>query len=226
MSALIIGSESQERSILALAMAWLNNDTSQIESPKAFTSVWQSNPADLIFLLDNPSYNTCEIVREIRRNAIVPLLLITDRTGEYQHVELYDAGCDQVITRPFSPRILARIARSHLLHSTSLPLAALPTIKLANIVLSPPDRTIRIAGQPEIRLSQLEFAIVHLLIINRGRLLTAEHIGRQVWQFASGTEPQLVRGVVQRIRKKIEPDPSQPRYLQTGDAGGYRWTIE
>jgi DNA-binding response OmpR family regulator len=102
-----------------------------------------------------------------------------------------------------------------------MPLFSLPTLSLAGLTLDPATRTVQISGLPSRRLTHLEFRLLYTLMIHRGQVLPTETIVEQVWGYSGQGDRDLVRGLVRRLRAKVEPDPSSPRYVLTVPGVGY-----
>jgi DNA-binding response OmpR family regulator len=92
--------------------------------------------------------------------------------------------------------------------------------------LDPATRTIEVAGQQPHRLTQLEFRLLFVLMTNRGQVIPTDVIVERVWGYAGQGERDLVRGLVSRLRRKMEPNPDQPRYIETVQGVGYRFIAD
>jgi DNA-binding response OmpR family regulator len=146
---------------------------------------------------------------------------IVSQVGEETHYELLEAGADLVIPRPFSARLLIAQVRALLRRSGGVPLSSLPILSLANLTLDPATRTVQVTGQPSRRLTHLEFRLLYALMIHRGQVLPTETIVEQVWGYTGQGDKELVRGLVHRLRTKVELDPGNPRYILTIPGVGY-----
>jgi DNA-binding response OmpR family regulator len=103
---------------------------------------------------------------------------------------------------------------------------AVPTLDMKVITLDPATRTVRLAqGAPQ-RLTQLEFRLLYLLMTNRGQVLPTEVIVERVWGYSGEVDRDLVRGLISRLRKKIEVDPDQPLFIQTVPGIGYLFSLD
>jgi DNA-binding response OmpR family regulator len=100
-------------------------------------------------------------------------------------------------------------------------LFSLPSLSLAGLTLDPASRSVQLEGRPPRRLTHLEFRLLYTLMIHRGQVLTPETIVEQVWGFEGKGDKELVRGLVRRLRTKVEPEPGVPRYILTSPGVGY-----
>ena len=133
--------------------------------------------------------------------------------------EALDAGADDYVTKPFgNEELLARL-RAVLRRAGEDP--AEPAIEVGDLVVDVADHRVLRDGE-EIHLTPIEFDLLRVLALNRGRLVTQRQLLRDVWGPAYETETHYLRVHVAHIRAKIEPDPARPRYLVTDPGVGYR----
>jgi len=181
---------------------------------------WDEEPADFIILaLRRPA--PLEAVREVRRIAIVPLVVIVDRITEDEHVTLLDAGADWVSERPYSARLLVGYAKVLARRAFGVTRTSLPLLSHEELQLDPAARTVRVGENQPQRLSQLEFRLLHTLMVHRGQVLPTETIVEHVWGYTGEGDRSLVRGLINRLRMKIEPNPNNPQYIRTVPRVGY-----
>jgi DNA-binding response OmpR family regulator len=160
-------------------------------------------------------------VRRIRNETAVPIIVIVDRAEESVHCRLLECGADLVVQRPYSARLLIAQVRALLRRAGGVPLFSLPTLSIAGLSLDPTTRTAQVAGQPPKRLTHLEFRLLYTLMIHSGQVLPTETIVEQVWGYEGRGDKELVRGLVRRLRAKIEPEPHEPQYILTAPGIGY-----
>jgi DNA-binding response OmpR family regulator len=181
---------------------------------------WDEEPADFIILaLRRPT--PLEAVREVRRIAIVPLIVIVDRITEDEHVTLLDAGADWVSERPYSARLLVGYAKVLARRAFGVTRTSMPLLSHEELQLDPAARTVRVGENQPQRLSQLEFRLLHTLMVHRGQVLPTETIVEHVWGYTGEGDRSLVRGLINRLRMKIEPNPNNPQYIRTVPRVGY-----
>lgn len=161
------------------------------------------------------------LIRRVRGQTEVPLIVVVDPIAEEDHCALLEAGADLVVPRPFSARLLIAQVRALLRRAGSVPLFSLPTLSLAGLTLDPATRTVEVEGRPPQRLTHLEFRLLYTLMIHRGQVLPAETIVERVWGYSGQGDRELVRGLISRLRAKVETDPKSPRYILTVPGVGY-----
>lgn len=176
---------------------------------------------DLVVLdLGLPGIDGIEVIRGLRGWTSVPVIVLSVREAERDKVAALDAGADDYVTKPFGmDELLARLR-------AALRRAA-PGEDEAEVVT--PDFTVDLAakrvttGAGEVRLTPTEWAIVELLVRNPGRLVSQRQLLQSVWGPQYGTETNYLRVYMAQIRRKLEPDPSRPRYFVTEARMGYRF---
>lgn len=182
---------------------------------------------DIILLdLGLPDIDGMEVLKEIRRWAVTPIIIISARNLEAEKVSALDAGADDYITKPFgNEELLARI-RTALRHRRQ-PLQAdtgTPVYCAKGLKIDFDKRRVFI-GEKEIRLTQIEYKLVSLLAENAGRVITYEAIIRDIWGPHADTNNQILRVNMANIRRKIEKNPATPQYIFTEVGVGY-WMLE
>ncbi|MBR4888360.1 MAG: response regulator transcription factor [Clostridia bacterium] len=183
-----------------------------------------SHCPDLVILdLGLPDVDGINIIQAVREWSRMPIVVVSARTHEKDKVAALDMGADDYITKPFgSEELLARI-RTALRHAAgSLQDAPLTGVfRAGELEVDYDKRRVYIAGQ-DARLTQNEFRIVALLSRYAGRVLTYDHIIREVWGPNSGGDNQILRVNMANIRRKIEKNPAEPVYIFTEIGVGYR----
>ncbi|HIP70322.1 MAG TPA: response regulator transcription factor, partial [Anaerolineae bacterium] len=130
---------------------------------------------------------------------------------------------DLVLQRPISPRILSRYARIFLRRGGSVPVSLLSPVQISAVQLDPNTRTVTTPNQGTKRLTPLEFRLLYLLMSNPGQVIPLETIIERVWGYSGDGNRELVRGLVRRLRRKIEPNPAHPQYIFNHPGLGYRF---
>lgn len=220
MNALLLTDNAQDEAILshALRLAGLQVNTSQ--DIKTALHRWIAHPADLLLVALHLQDATAA-VREIRRVAIVPLILIIEPGGENLHVNLVQAGVDWVIERPYNVRYLIAYTQALLRRSNEVARDALPSLRHEMLHLDPGRRTVQLGSARPQRLSQLEFRLLHTLMVHKGQVLPTDIIVEHVWGYTGEGDRSLVRGLINRLRVKIETDPNNPTFICTVPRVGY-----
>jgi two-component system KDP operon response regulator KdpE len=180
-------------------------------------------PPDLIVLdLGLPDLDGTEVCRRIRETSKVPIIVLSARGSEADKVRALDLGADDFVTKPFGPEeLLARI-RVALRRVVSDSGEASGQLQAGDLTIDY-DRRRVVRGGDEIRLTPKEFELLSLLAKNHDRVLTHRAILKAVWGPNAVNQPEHLWALVAQLRKKIEPDPTAPRYLLSEPWVGYRF---
>ena len=183
-------------------------------------------PADLIVLdLGLPDLEGTEVCRRVRAQSAVPILVLSARGAEADKVNALDLGADDYVTKPFGPEeLLARI-RVALRRVMSDEGTEKGLLRAGDLTIDY-DRRRVLRGDMEIRLTPKEFELLSMLARNHNRVLTHRAILKEIWGTSAVEQPEHLWTLVAQLRKKIEPDPSNPRYLLSEPWVGYRFVTE
>ncbi|HET9372977.1 MAG TPA: response regulator transcription factor [Vicinamibacterales bacterium] len=179
-------------------------------------------PELIVLDLGLPEVPGTEVCRRIRASSKVPIIVLSARGGEGDKVNALDLGADDYVTKPFGPEeLLARIRVA--LRRVALAQEPETGVFRAGDLTIDYDRRRVLRQETEIRLTPKEFELVSLLARNHDRVLTHRAILRAVWGPNAVEQPEHLWTLVAQVRKKIEPDPSHPRYLLSEPWVGYRF---
>ena len=222
MQAVLISSHVDEASVLQVILHRAGFMVRSLRDLEQAIEEWPINPADLILIAvaEDPAKILAEL-KLLRAHSVVPILLISDILPDDDHVNFLEGGADIVIIRPYSVRTLLAQIRAILRRCSGIPFFALPTLTQKDVVLDPADRTVRVGEQEAKKLTQLEFRLLYTLMTHVGQIIPTEQIVEHVWGYSGEGNQILVRGLVQRVRSKVEPDPRQPQYIITELGIGY-----
>ena len=225
MEALLFCEFDDEASVLKNILQYAGLETRLIKHLSRAIDSWPEKPADLIFItLTETKY--LELVRQMRIHTVVPIVLLAEMLPEDVQVDLYESGVDLIVTKPYSVRLLLAKLRSLLRRTVGMPYFSLPTLKTGEINLDPETRSVQVLQGEAKKLTQLEFRLLYSLMTNVGHIIPTENIVEQVWGYQGEGNKELVRGLVQRLRSKVEPDPSNPKYIMTEQGIGYYFNRE
>ena len=185
-----------------------------------------ARPPDLIVLdLGLPDLEGTEVCRRIRTDSAVPIVVLSARGGEADKVSALDLGADDYITKPFGPEeLLARI-RVALRRVMSQDDPEVGRVRLGDLTIDY-DRHRVVRGEEEIRLTPKEFELLSFLGRNPDRVLTHRAILKAIWGPNAVNQSEHLWVLMAQLRKKVEPDPSRPRYLVSEPWVGYRFVTE
>ena len=182
---------------------------------------WTSEIPDLVVIdVDVSHQDRMDLYKRFRAVSVAPILLFLPAYHEIEILEAYEAGVDEVVIKPISPAIFLAKIMVWMRRSWMVPTAELIQVKAGKHRLDPARRCIVNPQGLEIRLTNLEFRLLHLLMSRPGHTFSVEDIIQAIWGGYGSGDQALLKNVVYRLRRKIEADPSHPVFLQTG-TGGY-----
>jgi two-component system KDP operon response regulator KdpE len=178
-------------------------------------------PDVMVLDLGLPDLEGAEVCRRVRSSSELPIIVLSARTADADKVATLDQGADDYVTKPFSPEeLLARI-RVALRRQYSDEQGESGQSQFGDLTIDYDLRRV-IRGGEEIRLTPKEFALLSLLARNAGRVLTHRVILKEIWGPLAVDHPEHLWVLVGQLRKKVESDPSEPRYVVSEPWVGYR----
>jgi two-component system, OmpR family, KDP operon response regulator KdpE len=219
---LVIDDEAQIRRFLRISLNAYGYEL--IEAVRGEEGIAQCAIAspDLVILdLGLPDMDGQEVIARIREWSKVPIIVLSVRAAEAEKVAALDHGADDYVTKPFGiHELLARVrAALRARRQDGLPPPAV--VEVGDLTIDIPRRRVRAAGV-EIKLSRKEFAILRLLAQHAGRIVTHQHLLREVWGPAYEKETHYLRIYIGHLRQKLGDDPADPRYISNEPGVGYR----
>lgn len=221
MYALLLAHNADESAILRLVLQRAGFASRITTDLDASIRDMQEKPSDLV-LLASKEQLAIEKIRELRALTEVPIVLVSKPIQEDLHVDILEAGVDLVIYRPFSARILISQLRALMRRAVGVSVFNLPNFTVGDLILDPSVRTVQVKEQPATHLTRLEFRLLYTLMVHRGQVLSTETLVERVWRYSGRGDRDLVRGLVKRLRAKIEPDSAHPIYILTIPGIGYK----
>ncbi len=192
------------------------------DGERALEVAARQHPDVVVLDLGLPGIDGVDVIRGLRGWSQVPIVVLSVRDREADKVAALDAGADDYVTKPFGmDELLARLR-------AALRRAA-PAEEEA--VVEAPDFAIDLAAKKvhrdgeEVRLTPTEWHVVEVLVRNRGRLVSQTQLLQEVWGPQYHDETNYLRVFMAQVRRKLEPEPSRPRYFITEPGMGYRFEI-
>ncbi|MDD5036353.1 MAG: response regulator [Methylococcaceae bacterium] len=218
---LLIEDDPQTRRFLKTSLGGRGWRIVEAESGKTGLSMAKSENPDLAILdLGLPDLDGVSVVRCLRLVSDLPILILSARTQERDKVEALDAGADDYLAKPFSTGELDARLRALLRRVVKAAING-ETFETGELKVDLARRKVFMAGN-EIRLTPIEYRILHLLIRHAGLVVTHRHLLKDVWGPDHVHDSHYLRIYMGQLRHKLEADPARPRYLLTEVGVGYR----
>lgn len=219
-----------EESIQKLLAAALERDgyrvVGALDAASGLLAVERDRP-DLVLLdVMLPDLSGREVCRRIRAGSSVPIIMVSALDDEVDKVVGLELGADDYITKPFGMRELRSRVKAALRRASLAPATADGAddrVEIDGVALDPGRRAVTVDGVP-VELTYVEFELLHMLMASRGRVYSRSQLLDGVWGSSDFREPRTVDVHVRHLREKIEPSPSEPRYIQTVRGVGYRFS--
>jgi two-component system KDP operon response regulator KdpE len=186
---------------------------------EAMAATVSARPDVIILDLGLPDIDGFEVTRRLREWTKIPIIVVSVRDHEDDKIAALDAGADDYLTKPFGVgELMARLRAA--LRRVASPEQE-PVYKSDQLIVDLAHREVTVAGQA-IYLTPTEYDILRILIQHAGKVLTHQQLIRSVWGGSMDVEPHLLRVNISNLRRKIEADPTRPRYVVTEPGVGYR----
>ena len=185
---------------------------------------WRSESPDLIVLdLNLPRLDGHKVCQQIRQESQTPIIMLTVRGEEDDIVRGLEMGADDYIVKPFSPRQLVARAEAVLRRSRAAAHARGP-ISVGRLTLDPGRSRVQWDDEATAQLTRLECRLLEALMLSAGQVVDSEALIDTIWG-PSGGDRAMLKQLVYRLRQKLEPEPSEPRYLQYVSGVGYVFEV-
>ncbi len=219
---LVCDDEPQIRRALGVNLTARGYDVDLAETGEQALELAARRHPDVVVLdLGLPGIGGVEVIHGLRGWTEVPIIVLSVREAEADKVAALDAGADDYVTKPFGmDELLARL-RAALRRATPAEEAA--TIETADFTIDLVAKKVRDANGSEIRLTPTEWQIIEVLVRNAGKLVPQRRLLQDVWGPEYEKETNYLRVFLAQIRRKLEPNPSRPKYFITEPGMGYRF---
>jgi two-component system KDP operon response regulator KdpE len=223
---LIIEDEKPIRTFLRASLDGEGHDIVEAETGReglAQAAMWV--PELVILDLGLPDMDGLQVIRELREWSQVPILILSAREQERDKVSALDAGADDYLTKPFGIRELLARVRVALRHAAQLGKEEGDQFSVGELTVDLGARRVLLAGK-DLHLTPIEYKLLTTLVRHAGKVLTHRFLLKEVWGPQKVYDVQYLRVFMAGLRRKIESDPSHPRYLLTEQGVGYRFADE
>jgi DNA-binding response OmpR family regulator len=224
-SIMIVEDDPAVRDILKIALEREGMEVRAVENgEKALETFGSAGPPDLVLLdIMLPDIDGITLCQEFRRTSDVPIIMLTAREGERNVVVGLEVGADDYVTKPSSPAEVVSRVRANLRRRRMDARTAELRYEFPGLTIDLARRQVWAAGS-RVDLTTTEFEILAFLAAHPGWVRSREQIMRQLWDEEFYGDARSVDVHVQRVRKKIEPDRKNPRYIQTVRGAGYKFS--
>jgi DNA-binding response OmpR family regulator len=227
MLTLLFAPDPDEAAILTLILERAGFEVRLISEADRVAQAWEERPVELFFFaFADEKTLTPDYISKLRLENQAPIALLLERSEERRQISLIEAGADLIFVRPYSPRLLVAQLRALMRRSSGLPYFSLPSLSQSGLTLDPSKRSVQVGEHTSARLTQLEFRLLYALMTHPGRVVPSENLVEYVWGYGGEGSQGLVRGLISRLRSKIEPDPSNPRFIVNEAGIGYYFELE
>ena len=187
-------------------------------------ALWEREEPHLLILdIMMPRMDGLEVCQHVRKHSAVPIIVLTALDAESDKVTALDLGADDYLTKPFGVEELLARVRAVLRRTQWEGLQPASGIKrFGDLEIDLEGHVVRLRGA-EVRLSPTEFSVLKQLVASTGKVLTHRMLLQSIWGPEYGGEAEYLRVYINRLRQKLESDPTNPRYLLTEPGVGYRF---
>lgn len=221
--ALIISDDNEAAQIWGYILSLRGIEASSMASADSDSTGKRPEFAHDLIIIDRSSsqMDVTRLTRHTRTEATVPILILLPSDNENMMLEAYEAGADEVIAKPVSARVFMAKVTAWLRRSWTVPTSMLSSFQVGDLRLDPSQRQLVTSTGASVKLTSLEFRLLHLLMSHPNQVLESALIIDRVWGAMGGGDGVLLKNLIYRLRRKIEPDPGQPRYIQAILGEGY-----
>lgn len=194
-----------------------------VTGKEALTLFFANNPDIILLDLGLPDMDGMAVIQKIREQSNIPVIVISARSEESEKIQVLDLGADDYMTKPFHMgELLARI-RVVLRRQNNAANPDNPEVFICDYLTVDYQKGLVFVDNEEIHLTPMEYKLLKLLIANRGKVLTHKYILKQIWGYGEIGDAKNLRVFMASLRRKIEKDAANPRFILTQVGIGYRF---
>ncbi|ETA81212.1 response regulator [Youngiibacter fragilis] len=223
---LIVEDDKQIRNFINFSLTSQDYECIEATTGKeAINIIATHNLSAIILDLGLPDMSGMDIIRKVRSFSDIPIIVVSAHDQDHDKVEALDAGADDYLTKPFSIKeLLARIRV--IFRHFDVTKKDIPSVyRVGDLEIDMEKHKVSLEGR-EIHFTPMEYAVLTLLVKNAGKVLTHKYILKEVWGSDLESDMQSVRVFMANIRRKLENNPTKPRYILTEVGIGYRFADE
>nr|WP_315483484.1 two-component system response regulator KdpE [uncultured Undibacterium sp.] len=221
-SALLVEDEPQIRRFVRTALeeeGWQVNESSTLQ--RGLIDAGTRQPDLVILDLGLPDGDGIDFIKDVRRWSSVPIIVLSARVSEVEKIRALDAGADDYLTKPFGIGELQARVRATLRRQRQPGVDLSGIVQFGDVKIDMQARLVTKADEV-VHLTPTEFRLLNVLVNSAGRVVTNPQLLREVWGPSHGENGHYLRIYMRYLRQKLEDDPTQPKYLLTETAVGYR----
>lgn len=223
---MVIGDDLLGAKVWAYSLQQLGLETCLAELNNEGMALFQSEMPDLV-LVDShaPNPELQAIFHQLREASPAPVIAILGQSDEQMVLDVYRAGVDDCLVRPVSLAILLAKVQVWLRRGREKPSLTLEAVQVGDFCLDPRRRRLTLPGGSQWKLTYLEARLMHTLLAHPGHIVETDSLVESIWGRYGHGDSSLLKNLVYRLRQKVEPRPSQPRYILTEPNVGYRLSV-
>jgi two-component system KDP operon response regulator KdpE len=190
---------------------------------EALQTIEMELPDLMILDIMMPQMDGFEVCRRVREWSQIPIIMLSGKDDTMDKVKCLDLGADDYITKPFTlDELMARVRAVFRRTETADTIPTQPSFTSGDLTINFAERWVTVVGS-EVRLTPTEYSLLQELALNAGKVLTHTHLLRKVWGSRYNEEREYLRVFIGRLRAKLEPDPTNPKYIITVPGVGYKF---
>lgn len=223
MKILLVDQDEELRALIAFSLSQSGYESCLAADGARALRLLELESPDLAVLDHAPPLDGIELCRELRRRSRLPIMMLNAHDREDDLLAAFEAGADDYLRKPFSPRVLLARIKALLRRVDTAPVKVLT---VGQVSLDVEEHALRIGSSDPLRLTPLEFMAIHMLLSTPGRTVTVARLLTELWGDESTDKQRVLKQLIYRLRRKIELDPAKPRLIITTPHAGYRFETE